>query len=98
MRAKKVDENQDEIVAEFRRLGWEVIDTHELGKGFPDVIAIQRIKEHGMDSIGRTWDRRFIEIKNGNAPYSPAEVEFMARYPGLVTTVRSIDDVKELFG
>jgi hypothetical protein len=92
MRAKKVDVNQAEIVAEFRRLGWEVIDTHELGKGFPDIIAVKH------DSFWDYWSIRFIEIKNGNAPYSPAEVEFMERYPGLVTTVRSIEDVKELFG
>jgi hypothetical protein len=93
MRAKKVDENQAEIVAEFRRLGWEVIDTHELGKGFPDVIVVRdKWGESGIFSI------YLVEIKNGNAPYSPSEKEFMAKYPGLVTTVRSIEDVKELFG
>jgi hypothetical protein len=92
MRAKKVDVNQAEIVAEFRRLGWEVIDTHELGKGFPDVIVVRdyfNVKD---------WKKYFVEIKNGNAPYSPAEVEFMEKYPGLVTTVRSIQDVVEKFG
>jgi hypothetical protein len=93
MRAKKVDENQAEIVAEFRRLGWKVIDTHELGKGFPDIFVVKEIM--GLPGF---WKKILVEIKNGNAPYSPAEVEFMERYPGLVTTVRSIEDVKELFG
>jgi hypothetical protein len=89
MRAKRVDENQAKIVAEFRRLGWEVIDTHDYGKGWPDLVVVKYYK---------VWIINLIEIKNGNAPYSPAEVEFMAKYPGLVTTVRSIGDVKELFG
>jgi hypothetical protein len=98
MRAKKVDVNQAEIVAEFRRLGWEVIDTHELGNGFSDIVCVRKLKESLNNLGGRTWDVRLIEIKNGNAPYSKAEVEFMEKYPGLVTTVRSIEDVKELFG
>jgi hypothetical protein len=95
MRAKKVDVNQAEIVAEFRRLGWEVIDTHELGKGFPDIL----ITFHWDSKVGYSrWETILVEIKNGNTPYSKAEVEFMEKYPGLVTTVRSIEDVKELFG
>jgi hypothetical protein len=89
---KKTDNNQKEIVAEFRRLGWEVIDTHCLGGGFPDVVIFKQ----GI--LNQCLFHHFIEIKNGNAPYSPAEVEFMERYPGLVTTVRSTQDVKDLFG
>jgi hypothetical protein len=92
MRAKKVDVNQAEIVAEFRRLGWEVIDTHELGKGFPDIIAYN-ITQHPSLALSA-----FIEIKNGNAGYTDSEIKFMKNHPYLVTTVRSIEDVKELFG
>ena len=37
-RDRKTDNNQHEIIAEFERLGWSVIDTHTLGKGFPDIV------------------------------------------------------------
>jgi hypothetical protein len=96
---KKTDNNQKEIVAEFRRLGWEVIDTHCLGGGFPDVVVVMEGFVGGETDYGHyQYDIRLVEIKNGNAPYSKAEIEFIEKYPGLVTTVRSVEQVKELFG
>ena len=36
---KRVDKNQQEIVAEFRRLGFSVYITSHVGAGFPDLMA-----------------------------------------------------------
>jgi hypothetical protein len=83
--AKKVDANQSEIVAEFRRLGWEVFDSHCIGKGFPDLVVSK-------------WcgNVHLIEVKNGNADYTPDEIEFIEKFP--VTTIRHKEDVDVLFG
>ena len=37
--AKKVDPNQAEIVEALRKAGAHVYDTHELGRGFPDLAV-----------------------------------------------------------
>ena len=36
---KRVDKNQQEIVAEFRRLGFSVYITSHVGAGFPDLMS-----------------------------------------------------------
>jgi hypothetical protein len=97
-RAKRVDNNQAEIVAEFRRLGWEVIDYSDCGKGRPDILVATNTRLVNGDTGEYMWEVYPVEIKNGNAPYTKAELAFMERYPGLVTTVRSVEQVKELFG
>lgn len=38
-RAAKTDDNQKEIVAAFRRLGFTVAVTSALGQGFPDLVV-----------------------------------------------------------
>lgn len=86
--AKKIDSNTHEIKRAFEELGYEFIDTHEVGKGYPD-------------SNVRRPDWSFVmqvEIKNGNAPYTQDEIKYMIKHPGLVKTVRSVEDVKEMFG
>lgn len=58
MRAAKVDANQPEIVATFRKLGCEVAHTHMVGSGFPDIVV-------------RCGDIvRLVEIKDGAKPPS----------------------------
>ena len=38
-RAAKVDSNQPEIVEAFRKMGCDVLHTHQLGKGYPDLFV-----------------------------------------------------------
>ena len=97
-RAKRVDNNQTEIVAEFRRLGLEVIDYSDCGKGRPDILVATNTRLMDGDTGEYMWEVFLVEIKNGNATYTKSEIAFMERYPGLVTTVRSVEQVKEIFG
>ena len=96
MNPKRIDSNTHEIKAAFEELGWAVIDTHEVGKGFPDCVVA--FVHFPISSEEPNYLVRLVEIKNGNAPYSKSEKEFMAKYPGLVKTVRSVEDVMEQFG
>jgi len=90
-RTHRPDNNRDEIVEAFERLGWTVFNTGMVGEGFPDVVVAHEIKNIG-------WECVLAEIKNGNAPYTPKEQSFMDKHPGLVITVRSVEEVERLFG
>ena len=89
-RACSVDANQGEIAAAFRRLGWDVIDTHAVGQlipGFPDLIVIS-----DQEDIP-------IEVKMPGARLTLAERWFAASHPyWRPVVVRSIDDVLDLSG
>jgi len=95
MRAKKVDENQSEIVAEFRRLGWGVEITSSFGCGWPDLFVA---RVYTADDGTCSWEYHLVEIKSKTGKYTKAQEGFMHKFPGLAITVRSIEDVKELFG
>jgi hypothetical protein len=92
MRAKKVDENQAEIVAEFRRLGWTVQDLHTHGGGVCDIM----ITKYTANESILDCPVHLIEIKSKSGRYTKSELDFILHFP--VITVRSIEDVKELFG
>ena len=93
-RTHRPDNNRDEIVDAFEQLGWTVFNTGMVGEGFPDMVVGKPFKwsEHGF------WELYTVEIKNGNAPYTPKEQAFMDKHPGLVITVRSVEEVERLFG
>ncbi len=87
-RAAKVDDNQKEIVALFRRLGWTVLIISQL-KNCADIIASKN---------GRTVT---VEIKDGNKPpsqrkLSEGEVKFRDAWQGEYALVICNDDVIEL--
>lgn len=75
----------------FRTLGCDVLLTHTLGKGVPDIyVAV------ASGPIGY-W----VEIKDGSKPPSaqkltPGELKFHKNFRGPLTVVRSVDDVVEL--
>ena len=84
-RAAKVDANQPEIVAAFRKLGWYVLIISQL-KNCCDIIVSKRLQ---------TWA---IEIKDGSKPPSarkltPGEEAFRSTWKGEYAIVESIDDV-----
>ena len=85
----KVDSNQAEIVAAFRKLGFTVLHLHMVGKGCPDL------------AIGRNGVNTFVEVKDGTlAPskrrLTPDEQKFFDTWPGPVVIVESVDDVLTL--
>ncbi len=84
MRAAKVDLNQPEIVAAFRRLGCCVMHAHTLGKGAPDLLVSRK---------GTVW---MVEVKGPKGKLTPDQEVFHAVWP--VHVVRSVDDVLALVG
>ncbi len=87
-RAAKVDDNQQEIVALFRKLGWTVLIISQL-KNCCDIIVSKN---------GRTIA---IEIKDGKKPpsarkLSDGELKFKDAWQGEYALVICNDDVKEL--
>lgn len=86
MRAHRVDDNQKEIIAAFRKLGYSVHDTSRQGEGFPDICC---------GKAGRTY---IFEIKDGKKPPSarkltPAEQKFKDGWRGQYTVIESVEDV-----
>lgn len=89
-RAARVDDNQPEIVAKFRELGWSVAHTHTLGGGMTDII------------VGRDGENVLVEIKDGSKPPSarqltPDEVKFHREWKGRIDIVETVDDVVEWY-
>lgn len=91
-RAAKVDQNQAEIVAAFRKLGCAVFPTHQIGQGFPDIF---------VRTPGPQPRAYVVEIKDGSKPPSarkltPAEKLFHDMFSGVVEVVTSVEDVQAL--
>lgn len=84
--AKRVDDNQTDIVNAFRSLGATVLILSSVGKGCPDIM------------IGIFGKNYLIEIKDGKKPPSArklteAEAEFHQKWKGQVDIITSLDDV-----
>jgi hypothetical protein len=81
-RAAKVDANQAEIVAEFRRLGAVVQPLHSVGQGVPDLL------------IGYGGRNYLVEVKDGDkAKLTPDQVVWHDAWTGQVNIVRFVFDV-----
>jgi hypothetical protein len=88
--AKRVDENQKEIVKAFREIGASVQILSDVGKGCPDLL---------IGFAGRNW---LIEIKNGNKPPSQQQLtekeqQFFNTWRGQVCIIRSIEQARFFF-
>ena len=84
-RAARIDDNQKEIIAAFRKAGCSVKPVHTI-KGFVDII------------VGLNGRNILVEIKDGNKPKSArklttAESEFHKQWKGQVCIVESVADV-----
>jgi len=84
-RAARVDDNQSEIVAAFRRLGWSVLIISQL-KNCCDLF---------VSKYGRTIA---IEVKDGAKPPSAqkltaGEAAFFESWRGVSAIVKTVDDV-----
>jgi len=87
-RACAVDGNQPEIADAFRRLGWDVIDTHACAQyvpGWPDLVVIK-----GQRVLG-------IEVKMPGERLTDKERLFALLHPEWAPViVRTVDDVLRL--
>lgn len=84
MRVAKVDANQPEIVAAFRKCGFQVAHIHTVGKGVPDII------------VARAGNNVLVEIKDGGKSLTDDEKRFHATWPGDLRIVRNVDDVLKI--
>lgn len=89
-RAAKVDDNQSEVVALFRKLGWTVLIISQL-KNCCDII---------ISKNGRTVA---VEIKDGAKPLSKrklsdGEVKFRDNWQGEYALIETQEDVVKLNG
>jgi hypothetical protein len=91
----RVDENQQNIVKTFRKLGASVLILSEVGKGCPDILI-------GMqDAVGERHNI-LIEIKDGNKMPSQQkltqfESKFFDNWKGYVCIIRSQEEAINLF-
>ena len=84
-RAARVDDNQPEVVAAFRKLGWTVLIISQLKKCC-DII------------VSKSGETIAVEIKDGSKPLSArkltaGELEFKDNWQGRYELVESIEDV-----
>jgi len=90
-RVCSVDANQGEIADAFRRLGWDVIDTHQVAQyipGFPDLIVTC-----GDGTV------MGVEIKGPGGALTADERGFALAHPDFApVVVRSVADVMRLSG
>ena len=79
-RAAKIDANQPEIVEAFRSMGCDVLHTHTLGKGAPDLFV--------------AWSGIWlaIEVKTQRGTLTEAQERL---YAGLKTRPRIVRNVDE---
>lgn len=89
MRAGRVDANQPEIVAAFRRLGCTVAITSNVRGGFPDIV----VGINGLNIL--------VEIKDGSKVPSARKLTkdeqiFHDNWKGHAVVVESVDDVVAL--
>ena len=85
-RAAKIDSNQQEIVAAFRKLGCSVLPLHTVGGGCPDI------------AVGKNRKTVLVEIKDGNKTASRQQLtkdeqKFHAEWLGSLFVVKNISDV-----
>ena len=94
-RAKKVDDNQAEIVKTFRALGARVAITSSAGDGFPDLVVQYRWPLAGRIPL----ETLLVEVKDGSKPpcerdLTPKQEEFHAEF--VCHIVESVQDVYDL--
>lgn len=82
MYAKRVDENQKEIVKALRLMGADVYDLSKVGNGIPDLM------------VATQGETILVEVKsNEKARYTDHQLKYLSNWRGgLVVRVNSVDD------
>jgi Holliday junction resolvase len=80
-RAAKVDANQPAIVEALREAGYQVVDVHGVGFGFPDILAVTK---SGINVL--------IEIKSPGGKLNQRELDFHQSFRGALGIAFSADE------
>ncbi len=92
MRAKRIDDNQNQIVKLLRKIpGVSVAVTSSLGQGFPDLV------------VGYNLSNFLIEVKDENKTPSkrkltPDEQDFHDNWTGQVCVCKNLDEILTAIG
>lgn len=78
--AKKVDNNQSEIVNTFKQLGYAVLDLSAVGLGIPDLL------------ISKAKVNYLVEIKTDKGKLTEPQQEFIKNWNADIYVIRSIDE------
>ncbi|RCK72784.1 MAG: hypothetical protein ANABAC_1318 [Anaerolineae bacterium] len=81
---KKTDLNHTEIREGLRKAGYFVWDTHELGRGFPDLLVVSKA---GVIVL--------LEVKSPRGKMTPDEQRFYSCFPGHLAVVQSLEEALE---
>jgi hypothetical protein len=87
---KRTDSNHAEIIKALRKIpNLSVFSTHEVGKGFPDIV------------IGYKGINYLIEIKDGKKSPSQrkltdAELDFHLSWNGQIDTIKNFDELLQI--
>jgi hypothetical protein len=84
-RAARRDANHQEIVREFRRLGYSVLDLATVGGGIPDALIWKGKNQAAL-----------VEIKTEKGRLKANQKAFSETWPGPVFTCRSIEEVLDI--
>lgn len=77
----RVDSNQKEIAEVLRKAGFSVFHAHQVGKGFPDLVA---------GRSGRTW---LLEVKIKKGKLTEPQKKFHTEWRGgVIPILESIED------
>jgi hypothetical protein len=82
----RTDANDSEIVAVLRKLGAEVVDLSQVGRGVPDKLVYYKKRFH------------LIEIKHKGPcgwKHTPSQKKFMEKHTMPVVTIDSVDGLLE---
>ena len=90
-RAAKTDANQEQIVNLLRAVGATVFPTHQVGRGFPDLV------------VGYRGINYLLEVKDGNKPPSKRklttdEQKFFDEWGGSVVIVEDYEQALRAIG
>jgi len=87
---KRTDSNHAEIIKALRKIpNLSVFSTHEVGKGFPDIV------------IGYKGINYLIEIKDGKKSPSQrkltdVELDFHLSWNGQIDTIKNLDELLQI--
>ena len=85
--ARRVDRNHAEIRDAIRKAGYYTFDTHALGCGFPDLLAVNK--------RGRVV---LFEVKSPGEKLTTPEAIFRETYPGALFIVQTAEQALDYLG
>lgn len=91
MRAKRVDDNQKEIVRQLRQLGISVRHLHTIGQGCPDLLL-------GYRRMNFLIELKDYKKKKSQKKLTGDEEEFFKTWRGQVNKCETLEDIMKVVG